>query len=235
MFEPSPAILAAALDHAAKCAPLESCGAIVGGRFVPIHNSATQFDSFVMDGRDYIAASRQGRIEAIVHSHVNLPPIASETDRAFCEKLGLPWLIVSCPSGDYAVLEPAGKPAPLVGRQWAWGAHDCLAIVRDGLAEYAGIRIPDYAREWEFWRKGDDPIGENIGAAGFVTLPPGTPPKHCDVFGMRISAPVVNHLALFILPDRILHQLLGRLSVRETYGGVWRDLTVLHLRHSKLA
>jgi len=235
MFEPSPTILAAALEHANACAPREGCGAVVAGQFVPIHNRATDYDSFVMDGHDYVTASRQGRIEAIVHSHVDLPPLASVADRAFCEKLGLPWLIVSWPSGDYAVLEPCGAKAPLVGRQWAWGSQDCLAIIRDGLAEYAGITVPDYAREWEFWRKGDDPIGDNIGAAGFVALPNGTPPKHCDVFGMRISAPVVNHLALFLQPDRILHQMAGRLSVRETYFGVWRDLTVLHLRHRKLA
>ena len=94
--------IAAALAHAAPCQPLECCGVIADGAFVPLAQPRQRARQ-LRHGHARLLPDRrrQRRIEAIVHSHVNLPPIASETDRAMCEKLGLPWLIVSWPSGDW--------------------------------------------------------------------------------------------------------------------------------------
>lgn len=235
-WRPTEAQLAAALDHAAAVQPVECCGVIAGGGYWPLENRTTDHDSFIMDMRSYCRIAAGHRIEAIVHSHVHLPPDPSEADRAMCEKLGLPWLIVSYPSGAWQVLEPCGWTAPLVGRQWAWGSQDCLAIVRDGLEAHAGIAIPDFDRDWNWWKDGEDLIQWHFRDAGFIALPPGDPPKHCDVFGMRIpGSPVVNHLALFLAPDLILHQLMGRLSRRQLYDGFFQKATHLHLRHEALA
>ena len=72
-----------------------------------------------------------------------------------CEKLGLPWLIVSWPSGiGMPLFEPGGWTAPLVGRQFAHGVHDCFAIIRDGMRHYAGINIADFDRDWIWWNTG---------------------------------------------------------------------------------
>jgi hypothetical protein len=49
------------------------------------------------------------------------------------------------------------------------------------------------------------------------------------------GSPVINHLALFIEPDLILHQLMGRLSQRQLYDGFFQKATALHLRHERLA
>lgn len=232
MFQPSEVHLAAIFDWAAKCAPQEACGVIANNRFLPISNKATDFDSFIFDAREYIAISRDHEIEAIVHSHVGWTPHPSDADRAMCEKLALPWLIVSVPSGAWAVVEPSGWQAPLVGRSWVWGCQDCLAVVRDGLKQLAGIEVPDFERGWEFWKGGADLIAEQYAGTGFRALPAGTPPRHCDVFGIQMpSSPVINHLALFLDPDLILHQLVGRPSRREFYDGRWQGLTRLHLRH----
>jgi proteasome lid subunit RPN8/RPN11 len=185
-----------------------------------------------MDMRGYIAIEREHRVEAIVHSHVGWTPHPSDADRAMCEKIGKPWLIVSVPSGAWTVVEPSGWHAPLVGRSWVWGCQDCLAVVRDGLREHAGIVVPDFDRAWEFWKDGQDLIARQFESTGFRALPAGTPPKHCDVFGIQMpGSPVVNHLALFLAPDLILHQLVGRPSRRELYDGRWQGLTMLHLRH----
>jgi proteasome lid subunit RPN8/RPN11 len=225
----------AVLAHAAATAPIECCGVIAGGRYWPLANLATDHDSFVMDMRGYIAVARDQTVTAIVHSHVNTTPDPSDADRAMCERLGMPWLIVAWPSGQWQVIEPCGWTAPLVGRQWAWGALDCLAIVRDGMQRHAGIHLPDFDRDWNWWKNGDDLIQWHFRAAGFVQLPPGEPPQHCDVFGMRMNgSPVANHLALFLAPDQILHQLMGRLSRRQLYDGVFQKKTVLHLRHERL-
>jgi proteasome lid subunit RPN8/RPN11 len=226
-------IIAAALKHAEACQPLESCGVVADGKFHPITNRATEYDTFVMDMREFLALAKKHEIEAIVHSHVYAPPLASDADRAMCEATGKPWLIVSWPLGTHAVIEPSGWRAPLIGRKWAWGTHDCFGLIRDGLKDYAGLEIPDFERRWLWWERGEDIIAEQFKGAGFVEVDDDW--RHCDVIGMRIwPAKVVNHLGLFLHPDVMLHQMLGRLSAREVYGGVYQQATVLHLRHETL-
>jgi proteasome lid subunit RPN8/RPN11 len=229
-WAPTPAILEAALAHAAACRPAESCGVVAGGAFVPIANNATEIDSFVMDLRAYLAIDRAEGVEAIVHSHVYGQPIASDADRATCELVGKPWLIVSWPNGNHVVIEPCGFRAPLIGRKWAWGPHDCYGLIRDAFQDYTGISLPDFERDWQWW-KGGDIIREHFAEAGFVEVDDAW--RHCDVIGMRISAPVVNHLGLFLDPDQMLHQLVGRHSVRELYGGMYVTATALHVRHRR--
>ena len=230
---PTAAQLDAALAHAARCAPLESCGLIADGDFIPVANLADERNHFILDGRAFARIDgHQRRVTAIVHSHVDCPPVASETDRAACEKTGLPWVIVSWPARRWCVIEPSGFKAPLVGREWMWGSHDCYGLIRDGFFHYTGIELPDYDRDWQFW-KTDDLIAGKVAGSGFVVMPQGTEPQHCDLLGMKYASPVVNHLALFLAPDRILHQLYRRLSVRELYDGPFRDRTALHLRHER--
>jgi proteasome lid subunit RPN8/RPN11 len=226
-------IIKAALAHAEACQPLESCGVVSGGEFVPIENRATQFDTFVMDMLAYLRIANDKGVDAVVHSHVYGPPLPSDADRAMCEVTAKPWLIVSWPLGTYGIIEPSGWRAPLIGRKWAWGTHDCFGLIRDGIKAYAGIDLPDFDRQWLWWEKGEDIISRQFTEAGFVEVDGDW--QHCDVIGMRIHpSAVVNHLGLFLSPDLILHQMLGRLSVREVYGGLYKLATVLHLRHHTL-
>ena len=233
MFQPNADQLAAALAHAEQCAPLESCGVIAGDEFIAIDNLAAECGHFIMDRRAFCRIDSGQKVTAIVHSHVDYPAIAGETDRASCEATGLPWLIVSWPAGRWCVITPEGWTAPLIGREWAWGSHDCYGLIRDGFAAYTGIQLPDYPRDWMFWKESDE-IGAKIAENDFVILPEGSRPQHCDLIGMRFASPVVNHLALFLEPDQILHQLYRRLSVREIYGGIFRERMVFILRHKRL-
>ncbi len=233
-FQPTHDMIAAALKHAEACQPLESCGVVANGEFVPVANKATRYDTFVMDMHAYCALAREHDIEAIVHSHVYALPTASDADRAMCEATGKPWLIVAWPLGTHAVIEPSGFRAPLIGRKWAWGTHDCFGCIRDGLHDYAGLDIADFERRWKWWEEGENIIVEQFAEAGFDVVDDEW--RHCDVIGMRIwPSRVVNHLGLFLYPDVILHHPLGKLSVREVYGGVWQQATELHLRHRALA
>lgn len=232
-WQASEVVVADALAHAERCKPLESCGVVADGQFFPITNRATQFDTFVMDMREYLALAKTAKIEAIVHSHIYQPPLASDGDRAMCEAVGLPWLIVSWPLGTHVVIEPCGFRAPLLGRKWSWGTHDCFGLIRDGIKDYAGIEIPDFDREWMWWESGQDIIEQQFREAGFQQVSDEW--RHCDVIGMCMwPSRVVNHLGIFLYPDVILHQMLGQLSVREVYGGVYAMATVLHLRHETL-
>lgn len=237
MYNPSEKQLAAAYAWTKTCMPLEGCGLFAGDDFYPVKNAVDKPDFFIMDPKAYLEASqliksKGEKVDAVVHSHVYLPPLASENDRTSCEQIKLPYVILSVPSETYTVIEPSGFRAPLVGRQWGYGTHDCFSLARDAIEDYAGVKVPDIDREdWEWWKKGKNLIEEHFGEAGFIRLPQGSKPQHCDVFGMQIASPVVNHLGVFLEPDVLLHQLQGRLSVREVYGGIYLMATVLHLRH----
>lgn len=230
-YQPPKDAVAAAYAYAGQCAPLEACGVIADGMFRPIANLATELDRFVMDVRGFIAISRQHKVEAVVHSHVNFPAIPSHLDLATCEKVRLPYVTLGWPAGDVNVIEPSGWKAPLEGRTWGFGTLDCFAVVRDGLAEHAGIHIPDFDRSWEFWTRGEDIITAGFAKAGFTLLADGMTPRHCDVFAMRVRSRIPNHLALFLEPDQMLHHVEGQLSRRELYSPAAQQLTAMHFRH----
>lgn len=236
-FKPTDEQIAAMLKHAEECQPMESCGVIADGEYHRLVNQATEHDNFSMDLRGFKEVAKVHTIEAIVHSHVLLPAIAGDADRTGCEVSNLPWVIIAWPTANWSVVEPSGYRAPLVGRQWAWGSHDCYGLIRDGFEAYTGIRIPDFDREWMFWKRRENLIVDHYKAAGFVEVPQDTPPQHCDVMGMRIDSPVINHLGLYLADQAsgtggvLLHQLMGRLSLREVYGGTYLRATELHLRH----
>jgi len=213
--------------------PAEMCGVIADGRFIEIRNQVDTVGHFIMDPRDYIAKTKGLKVEAIVHSHVYEQPLASDADRTGCEQTGVPWVIFSWPNATYSVVEPCGYMAPLVGRNWAHGTHDCYGLLVDAFKSYAGLVLPHFDRSVEWWKHGGNIIAEQFAQAGFEQV--SDDPRHLDVMVMQIRSPVPNHIGIFLQPDVILHQLSGRLSRRDVYGGMFATSTVLHLRHKELA
>lgn len=232
MWEPTPAIIDEAIAYLTAAMPMEACGVVVDGRFRPVVNESSDEHTFSMERESFLEAIKDGHLDAIVHSHVYLPPIASQADLTMCETTNVPWLIVSVPLNRWTVIEPSGYVAPLIGRKWAHGSLDCWGLVRDGFKAFTGIQMPDYNRRWEWWHRGDNTIMENLADAGLVVLPSDTNLRHCDVLVLQVRAPVPNHMGLYVEPEGlILHQLANRFSVRETYGGYWRSSTVAVARH----
>ena len=72
----------AILNHAESEYPRECCGLIVGGNYIPCTNQSTLDSQFAISPQDYVAASEQGEIVAIVHSHPDGSSMASEVDKA---------------------------------------------------------------------------------------------------------------------------------------------------------
>jgi proteasome lid subunit RPN8/RPN11 len=232
-WSPSETIVADALKHTVECRPFEACGVVADGKFYPVENTVTTYDAFIMNMRDYLKIAKKHDIEAIVHSHLYAPAIASEADRTMCEATGKPWLIVAWPTEKWIVIEPTGYRAPLVGRDWGWGSHDCYTLVCDALHDFAGLTMPRVGCDWLWWRRGEDLIIDLAPDLGLVEVDDEW--RHCDIIAMRMfPSPVVNHFGVFLYPDVMLHQQYGRKSVREVYGGVWRDSTVKHYRHAAL-
>lgn len=84
----------------------ESCGLIVDGQYVACRNLAGGVDEIQIDPTDWVMAEDVGDIQAIVHSHPDQPAMPSQLDMNECTASGLPWLIVSIPSGAMSVCMP---------------------------------------------------------------------------------------------------------------------------------
>jgi proteasome lid subunit RPN8/RPN11 len=93
--------------HAVEQSPKEACGVVVDGHYWRCRNIADDpQQDFVMDPRDYAAASFYGKVEAIVHSHPLGGP-ASECDRRSCTGTKKLWHIWSMPEKQWSTINPS--------------------------------------------------------------------------------------------------------------------------------
>ena len=213
----------AALAHAKEQDPDESCGLLLNirgkERYHPCRNLSAQSDEyFILDPEDYIKGSNLGEITAIIHSHPDTPPVASQADKMSCEQTKLPWYIVNPKTEQWGYYEPCGYKAPLLGRPWVWAVTDCWSLIVDWYKEEKGIELLDYERPTRIEEFTDDPVFERyLPSRGFKLLEPDESLKNGDVLAMSILGKGLNHVAIFLDGD-VLHHSADRLSCREPYS-----------------
>jgi proteasome lid subunit RPN8/RPN11 len=227
-------IISALRAHAAAAAPRECCGVVVriGKRdyYRACRNIAGSDAEFAIAPEDWAAAEDAGEVVAVCHSHPDASPQPSAADRSMCETTALPWLIVG--HGDEVVaIVPEGYRAPLSGRRFVHGVHDCYSLIRDYYAWELGIALPDFARDERWWESGGDLYRAHFAEAGFRPVPLDALQPH-DVILMRVAAPVTNHGAIYLGSGKILQHLMTKLSGRTIYGGWYQRCTTHTLRHS---
>ena len=213
----------AALAHAKEQDPEESCGLLLNikgkQRYYPCRNLSAQLDEyFILDPEDYIKASNLGDITAIIHSHPDTPPVASQADKMSCEQSKLPWYIVNPKTETWGYYEPCGYKAPLLGRPWVWAVTDCWSLIVDWYKEERSIELLDYERPTRIEEFTNDPVFERyLPSRGFRLLKPDEPLINGDVLAMSILGKGLNHVGIFIDGD-VLHHSADRLSCREPYN-----------------
>jgi proteasome lid subunit RPN8/RPN11 len=213
----------AALVHAKDQDPNESCGLLLNirgkERYHPCRNLSAQSDEyFILDPEDYIKGSNLGTITAIIHSHPDTPPVASQADKMSCEHTNLPWYIVNPKTETWGYYEPCGYKAPLLGRPWVWAVTDCWSLIVDWYKEERGIELLDYERPTRIEEFTDDPVFERyLPSRGFRLLKPDEPLINGDVLAMSILGKGLNHVGIFLDGD-VLHHSADRLSCREPYN-----------------
>ena len=219
----------AILAHARRCAPAESCGFVIstpeGERYIPCVNISAEPEAyFRIAPEDWLRAEMQGEIVALVHSHPGGLPWLSEADRRLQIKSALPWWLVC--RGDIHKFRCVPH---LTGRRFEHGVTDCYTLFRDAY-HLAGIEMPDFHREDDWWRNGQNLYLDNMEATGLYQVPlsaaqPG------DVLLCCFGSSVPNHAAIYCGDGELLHHIPEQLSKRERYSEKWQRRTHSVWRH----
>lgn len=234
-----------AIQHANACYPNESCGLLIAGVYYPCRNDAKNpKEHFIVNSEDYANALENGDLEAVIHSHCDYPAKPSDADKQGCLESDVPWGIISVSDKGYkahAWFRPEDfSDAPLVGRAFYHGVHDCLAVILDYYKRELGIDLGSFDREDNWWNEGKDLYRELLPRSGFRKINPSVDGhKTGDVVLMQIRSPVPNHAGVFLedgklgsetcvdtVPCVILHHMYGQLSRRDVYGGYYLEKTV---------
>lgn len=227
------------IQHAREEYPSECCGLAVVKRGKLYYFKCRNINpggQFAIDPEDYAKAEDFGAIVGVCHSHVGIPPIASEADIVGIESTKLPWLIVNPDTEAFSVNEPSGFILPLIGRSFQHGVVDCLSLIIDYYKQELGIILPNVYREDNWWLKGKDLYREHFESFGFIKVGGSefTDINKHDVIVMQVGSPVPNHGGIYIGDGFILQHCQDRLSSRDVYAGYWRRVTNMVLRHKEL-
>jgi proteasome lid subunit RPN8/RPN11 len=225
-----------AVKHLVSDVSREACGLVViikgRKRYVPCRNLAVDSDFFILDPADWAAAEDTGEIVGVVHSHPFTTAQASQADLIACEKSKLPWYIY-CPHLEtWNEIQPTGYKAPLIGREWVWGVTDCWSLARDWYAEEWGLELRDWQRPVTLQEFEDAPLFDiSWKATGFQEISL-EELQYGDAVLMGLNSSKLNHCAVYLGDQLILHHVMGRLSSRDVYGGYYLKSTGRALRHS---
>ncbi|EFK1821062.1 C40 family peptidase, partial [Escherichia coli] len=187
-----------------------------GERYQPCVNISAEPEAyFRIAPEDWLQAEMQGEIVALVHSHPGGLPWLSEADRRLQIKSALPWWLVC--RGEIHKFRCVPH---LTGRRFEHGVTDCYTLFRDAY-HLAGITLPDFEREDDWWRNGQNLYLDNMAATGFYRVPLSSA-QAGDILLCCFGASVANHAAIYCGNGELLHHLPEQLSKRERYSEKWQ-------------
>ncbi|MBW5818891.1 phage tail protein [Yersinia kristensenii] len=217
------------LAHARQCAPAESCGFVVrmtqGEQYFPCKNHATEpMHSFSIRPEDYLSVQAKGEVIALVHSHPDGMPYLSSADRVMQIQSDLPWWLIC----EGQIYHYCCVPL-LLGRRFEHGELDCYSLIRDAY-HLAGIAIPNFSRQDDWWKKGENLYLDNIEATGFYRTSR-EDMQVGDIVLCCLGSSVANHAAIYCGNSELLHHIPNQLSKRERYSDRWQRSTHSIWRH----
>lgn len=222
--------------------PNEACGLIYDNYFHACDNkSATPTECFKIDKHDYMKAlkSKTG-LQAVIHSHPILPTTdrdvhictPSASDMNGQADTNVPWTIYATDGINISapLTFPQLQDTPLIGREFIHGVHDCYSIVRDYYFQKFGMKLINWARDYEWWEQdGISMYVHHLPEMGFRQIQEHELKKG-DIVLMNILGKAPNHAAVYDGGDVIIHHLAGRLSTEDSLYK-WRRQITHYWRH----
>ena len=227
-----------AQEHAKTCMPEEACGLVYiykgKTKYKPCENiSISPKQTFIINPKEYANIEDKATIIAVFHSHPFEQPYPSAADKTICEKFKIPWYIYSVSLNKWYDFKPSGYKAPLVGREYVFGVHDCWSLIRDYF-ETINITLRDWDRPINPQDFTDNPYFENcFEKTGFRELKPEESLKENDCLLFSLNSTGLNHIGVLLQNQMILHHIEGRLSSRDFYGEWLMKCTGKRIRYVK--
>ena len=234
------------MRHAESEYPRECVGVIsLDGEYVPLKNVSrtpeTHFSISEEDDAKYATLDDDGnpQVAAIMHSQCYArdetdPTLIgpSKADMEQCIATNCTWGLVPCING--FAEEPIYwgdflLDTPLLGRKFVPQVTDCYNAIRSFYWQIYQIKLPEFPRDWNWWRENENLYDEGFEKAGFygidmADVAPG------DVVLAQLRSPVPNHAVVVLDAGLMYHHPQQMLSVREPFGR-WRSLAVKAIRH----
>jgi cell wall-associated NlpC family hydrolase len=202
----TPDIRKAARMHAELSYPKEAAGFVKGDAYVALLNrSSTPHDDVVLDDADQL---RVAEADLFFHSHPDGLGCPSESDMRYQLQLGIPFVITVWPQGDEFCFGDQLDRAPLVGRAFRHGVHDCYSLIRDWF-HLQGVDLPTGPRGWEWWLKGQQLYIDNFPGAGFEQIALGDATRPGDLVLSAFQNKTPMHGALIYDDHLLLHHIAG--------------------------
>lgn len=251
MFEISEALREAVKQHAIEAFPAEACGFIMEEDYVRVENaSADPENHFRVVASDFITYKDA---RAFVHSHPEAGAFALRNRR--------PGFYPFCPSGadmqsqmatsmTFGIVVTDGEYAadpffwgdflldePIYGRPFRHGVEDCYTIIRKWFWQEKGVKLPDFARDPDWWNTDQNLYLNNFPGVGFRRLGNDEPLQagDCGLIQLGTAAvKAINHAFIYLGDGTICHHVPNRLSSREAMGGRLREQK-LWLRYTGLS
>ena len=214
------------IEHARACYPKECCG-IIGKKareivWTPMENISKSNDTFEMDPKEYTKQLLTQKILAIVHSHVDEPVTASQTDHIQCNALKTDYIIVDV-EGNWNHVKP------LEGRPYVWKKYDCLTLASDYYKMHYNFEVVWDDREYDNYQEID--YFSKFPEFGFVEtndLAVG------NAILFKVNAPVENHCGIYLGNGKILHHTENRKSAIQSLYPLWAKFKTRILTNESL-
>lgn len=200
--------------HALDVYPHEAVGVVLGdGSYEPHQNTAPDPEQHAqLAVQTFVDLVTGGNLRAICHSHPRGPDAPTEQDMIAQMECLVPFVLLTAngeaTSEPFAWGDQLEPEADLVGRPFRHGVTDCYSLVRDWWRVERGVILPDYPRNWEWWR--DDVRGTKnlytsyFADAGFYEIDSSRVlPGDCFLAAVRSEVP--NHAGVFLDAGLCLH------------------------------
>lgn len=224
--------------HCRSVFPMEGCGVVAGGTFVPCFNIHDDLENhFAISPQEFSSIEQShGHVDAVIHSHTHRDPWPSAHDMREQIRTGVPWGIVPVETTNFAdqIIWFGNQVsiAPLIGRPFIPGVWDCYGLVRDWYRLNTNIVPSQVPRDSGWWERGENLLLENLEICGFDRISHIERPGDCMLWAMGKER-IFNHCGVYVGDEKILHHFSGHAS-RESIAGPWLHTPHLCVRHKDL-